>query len=147
MSPSTALRPLEDSPVRWRAVIGHDLVIILLAGAIAVALAQLLVTTPPKRTLTIVNGSDYELTVEAARPGDSSWTPVTIVDPRQSGRQARTIDQGDQWVFRFSGQGRSSGEVAISAEQLETDSWQFVVPPEVIAELENAGATPPPRSG
>jgi hypothetical protein len=147
MSPSTALRPLEDSPVRWRAIIGHDLVIILLASAVAVALAQLVVPTPPKRTLTIVNGSDYELTVEATRPGDSSWTPVAIVDPRHPGRPARTIDQGDQWVFRFSGQGRSGGEVAISAEQLETDGWQFVVPPDVVSELESAGATPPPRGG
>jgi hypothetical protein len=145
MAPSTVLRPQNHSPVRWRGVFAQDVVVIVLVGVIAVVLAQLFVTTPARRSLTLVNDSDYELTVEAARPGDTSWAPIAILDPRQPERVTRPIDQGDEWVLRFRSQGRSGGEVAVAREQLDQDGWRFVIPPTVAEELEAAGATPPPR--
>jgi hypothetical protein len=123
------------------------MVVIVLVGVIAVVLAQLFVTTPARRTLTLVNTTDYELTVEAARPGDTSWAPIAILDPGQPERVVRPIDQGDEWVLRFQAQGRSGGEVAVSRQQLDEDGGRFVVPATVAEELDAAGATPPPSGG
>jgi hypothetical protein len=147
MSPSTALRPRAGDTDRWRLFLNHDLLAIVVAAIVAVLLTQWLVDAPERVPLTVVNGTDYELTIDVGEPGETGWLPVVAIDPHQEQNRAGTIDQGDEWVFRFLGQGRSGGEVAITRDALEASGWRFEVPSEVVATLEANGATPPPRTG
>lgn len=147
MSPSTVLRPRADETARWRVFLDHDAIVILAAAIAAILLTQWLVETPDRVPLTVVNDTDYEVTIEATHTGDESWAPVAVIDPHQERNRFETIDQGDQWSFRFRAQGYSGGELAIAREALESSEWRLEVPPEVVAALEAAGATPPPRPG
>ena len=134
-------------PLAWRAFFDHDAIVIFVAAIAAILLTQWLVETPDRVPLTVVNDTDYELTIAATHAGDASWAPVAVIDPHQEQNRFETIDQGDEWVFRFRGQGYSGGELAITREALESSDWRLVVPPEVVTTLEAAGATPPPRAG
>ena len=145
MSPSTVLRPRADETARWRAFLDHDAIVIVAAAIAAILLTQWLVEAPDRVPLSVVNDTDYELTIHATNAGDASWAPVVVIEPHQERNRFETIDQGDEWVFRFRGQGYSGGELAVSREALESSEWRLEVPPEVVATLEAAGATPPPR--
>jgi hypothetical protein len=46
------------------------------------------------------------------------------------------IDQGDQWVFRFSSGGIDGGALHVSRTKLAADGWRVVVPRDVIARLQ-----------
>lgn len=147
MSPSTALRPRAGEAARWRVLLNHDLLAIVAAAVMAILATQWLIETPDRVPLIVVNDTDYELTIDAARPGESSWAPVVVIDPHQEQARFGTIDQGERWLFRFAGQGHSGGELAISRDALESSGWRLEVPAEVVATLVAAGAKPPPRTG
>jgi hypothetical protein len=147
MSPSTVLRPHAGEAAPWGSSVRRDLLSVVIAAAVALGLTLWLVEQPRRVPLTVANDTDYELTIGATSPGDDSWLPILVIDPHQERARAGTIDQGPEWVFRFSGQGRDGGQVTISREQLAADGWRFEVPSEVARRLEAQGATPPPRAG
>lgn len=144
MTPSTALRPREDSASRWPSFVGHDLFVIVVVAIAAVVLTVLITQPPDRVSLTIVNDTNYELTIWAKAPGDSSRTPVGIVGARSTRDAQRTIDQGSTWVFSFVGQGADAGEYQITREQLANDDWHLRVPREISEHLEQSGLDPPP---
>jgi hypothetical protein len=145
MSPSTALRPRAGEAAPWRSLLGHDLVAIVLAGLAALIVATWLVDSPGRVPLTVVNHTDYELTIATSKPGSNSWLPLLVIDPGEERTVQGAIDPGPEWVFRFAGQGRDGGEIAVTRDELRDAGWRFEVPPEVITQLEEAGATPPHR--
>jgi len=147
MSPSTAVRPHADAAAPWGSSVRRDLLAIVVAAALAAAITVWLVDAPARVPLTVVNDTDYELTVAVSSPGRDSWLPIVVIDPHQERVRSGTIDQGDEWVFRFAGQGRDGGEITTSRAQLADDGWRFEVPAEVAERLDAQGATPPPRSG
>lgn len=147
MSPSTAVRPHAEEATPWGSSVRRDLLAVVLAAAVAVGITLWLVEQPPRVPLMVANDTDYELTIAATSPGDDSWLPILVIDPHQERARAGTIDQGSEWVFRFSGQGRDGGQITISRDQLAADGWRFEVPAEVAQRLEAQGATPPPRAG
>ena len=53
-------------------------------------------------------------------------------------------DIGDTWVFRFSAQGETSGEVAFNRKQLERNGWRLEIPASIGDELRQKGAPAPP---
>ena len=89
------------------------------------------------------NPTAYDITVEASDDG-VGWTPVGTVKAGESISFERVYDQGDEWTFRFSSQGRDAGEVARTRAQLEVDDWQVAIPASVGATLAADGA---PESG
>jgi hypothetical protein len=143
MSPSTALRPRIDEASSG--FLSADLIAIVLASLAALVITIWLVDAPDRVALTIVNDTDYELTISTTDAGDDSWLPVMVIDPRQEQAKDGVIDPGAEWLFRFAGQGQDGGEIAVSRDELEASGWRFVVPNDVIDRLEQAGATPPPR--
>jgi hypothetical protein len=122
----------------------HDVVAIVVAAVLAVTIAQLIVQQPSRVDVTVVNETPYQLRIEAAGEGDSSWFPVMVVDPRETRERTGSVDQGELWRLQFAGQGRRSGEITVSRDELEADGWRLVVPPSVVEDLERQGATPPP---
>jgi hypothetical protein len=144
MTPSTALRPREDSAARWPSFVGHDLFVIIVIAIIAVVVTVLITRPPDRVSITIVNDSDYELTIWAAAPDDRSRTPVGIVGPRSTRDATRTIDQGSTWVFSFAGQGTDAGDHQVTREQLADDGWHLRVPSSISERLERTGVDPPP---
>ena len=115
----------------------------VLAGA--VALAALILLAPLLRMPSHVaeigfdNPTAYDITVEASDDG-ADWTPVGTVKAGESIAFERVYDQGDEWTFRFSSQGRDAGEVARSRAQLEADGWQVAIPASVGEALAADGA-------
>ncbi len=90
------------------------------------------------------NPTMYDITVEANDGQDAAWTPVGTVEAGESITFERVFDQGEEWVFRFSSQGRDAGELARTRAQLEESGWQVAVPASVGAALQADGA-PEPR--
>ena len=78
-----------------------------------------LVDTPRRVDLTIVNDTDYELTIAATKPGSDSWLPVMVIEPGREQSKAGVIDPGPEWVLRFAGQGEDGGQVAVTHDELE----------------------------
>ncbi len=118
--------------------------------AAAVVLAAGLLIAPLLRmpahvdAISFENPTPYDITVAANDGDDTDWTPVGTVEAGESVIFERVYDQGDQWVFRFSSQGRDAGELARTRAQLEEAGWQVAIPASVGATLRADGA-PEPR--
>ena len=145
MSPSTALRPRAGEAAPWLSFLRHDLVAVVLAGLAAVLVTAWLVDSPARVPLTVVNNTNYELTIATSKPGTNSWLPLLVINPGEERTVQGTIDPGPEWLFRFAGQGQDGGESAVTRDELRDAGWRFEVPAQVAAQLEDAGATPPPR--
>lgn len=122
----------------WWVVAGA---VVLTAGLL---LAPLLRMPAPIDGISFENPTPYDITVAANDGEDTAWTPVGTVEAGESVTFERVYDQGDEWVFRFSSQGRDAGEVARTRAQLEESGWQVAVPASVGAALRADGA-PEPR--
>ena len=109
------------------------------------AITTWLVDSPARVPLTVVNNTNYELTIATSKPGTNSWLPLLVINPGEERTVQGAIDPGPEWLFRFAGQGRDGGEIAVTRDELRDAGWRFEVPPAVVAQLEEAGATPPPR--
>lgn len=94
--------------------------------------------------LTVENGTAFNLRVEVSDGESESWLTVGTVPADDMKVFSRVIDQGEVWLFRFHGQGRSGGELEVDRSQLESDGWRLVVPESVADELRAQGVLPPP---
>src|SRR5437660_1305588 len=73
------------------------------AAAALFAVVQRLAHTPSKvERVTIVNPTPYDLEVEVSGADRSTGLTLGAVDREQTKTIEAVIDQGDQWVFRFS---------------------------------------------
>jgi hypothetical protein len=118
----------------------------VLAGAAvlaaAILLAPLLEMPSHIEQFSFENPTTYDITVEASDDG-TGWTPIGTVDAGESADFERVYDQGDQWVFRFSSQGRDAGTLERTRDQLEQDDWHVVIPASVGETLQADGAPEP----
>jgi hypothetical protein len=96
--------------------------------------------------VTVVNPGVYNLELEVKGTDDDSWLGLGTVQRGARASFDEVIDQGDQWVFRFSSGGQSGGEVTLSRSQLRADGWRLDVPADVLDRLRTAGI-PPSSSG
>lgn len=94
--------------------------------------------------VTVENGTAFNLRVEVSDGESESWLTVGTVPADDMKVFSRVIDQGEVWLFRFHGQGRSGGELEVDRSQLESDGWRLVVPESVADELRAQGVLPPP---
>jgi hypothetical protein len=94
--------------------------------------------------VTVRNGTEYDLDVDAAASDHDGWTPVGIALARSDRSFEQIIDHGEEWVFRFSGQGRDGGEVQMTRSELEANDWVLTVPPSVADRIRATGAPASP---
>ena len=85
MSPSTAPRPRAGEP-HVSLVFRHDLVAIVLAALAALLVTTWLVHTPTRVPLTVVNNTDYELTIATSKPGRTAGYQCWSSTPARSER-------------------------------------------------------------
>ena len=113
------------------------LAILALFGFVAVSLL-----TPSPGTVdrvTIKNGSEFDVNIDATNASHDGWTPVGIALAHADTNMREIIDHGDVWIFRFSGQGRDAGELRMTRSELAASNWSLTVPASVAQELRDAG--------
>ena len=84
--------------------------------------------------VTISNDTEFDLDIDAAASDHDGWTPVGIAFAGSDRTFEQVIDHGDEWVFRFRGQGRDGGEVPVTRAELEANDWVLEVPESVTLE-------------
>jgi hypothetical protein len=92
--------------------------------------------------VTVVNSGVYTLELEVKGADDHGWVGLGAVEREATARFDQVIDQGDQWVFRFSSGGESGGEVKLSRSYLKANGWRLDVPVEIHDRLRTAGIPP-----
>jgi hypothetical protein len=145
MDAQTGVRPtVPGGPRAYRRWKAPDVVLAL------VGLAMIVVGTAAVRLpatvdrVTLVNPTPYTLDIDVKGGPGRAWTPVGVVEERSTQVAEEVLDQGDQWVFRFQGQGAESEELRFTRRQLEEANWTFEIPPTVTDRLTIAGAPPNP---
>jgi hypothetical protein len=91
----------------------------------------------------INNETDYKAHVEVTGAVRDGWLQLTFVRPDTTNTVGKVLDQGDDWVFRFSYAGHDE-EVELSRTELERSDWTVDVPLSFEEGLREAGVTPPP---
>ncbi|MEY2478429.1 MAG: hypothetical protein QOG87_3744 [Actinomycetota bacterium] len=115
-------------------------------GAIALAVAAAGLAREPAFVdrVDIVNRSPYALSVDVRGEGGGGWVPLGYADQEASTAVREVLDQGGQWTFRFSAQGRAGGQFTVSRTDLGANRWHVDVPDAVGDRLRRAGAPPSP---
>ena len=91
------------------------------------------------RRLTVENPTPYFVNVEVSGAERDSWIELGSFGRERSRTVEELVDQGRQWVFRFSYAGVEGGELVVSRDRLVGDGWRITVPPEVTERLRAAG--------
>jgi len=113
------------------------LAVLALFGFVAVSL---LIPSPATvGHVTIKNGSEFDLNIDATSASHDGWTPVGIALAHADTDMRDVIDHGDVWVFRFTGQGHDAGELRITRADLAASNWALTVPASVAQQLRDAG--------
>jgi len=95
--------------------------------------------------LTVTNPSVYQVHVEVTDAKRAGWLDLGVVERGSTTTLEDTIDQGRQWVFRFSYGGVQAGEVVLDRAELTANGWKLTIPPEVTERLREAGMAPSAR--
>ena len=93
MSPSVATRTWGRPPP---VDLSHRRpLVVLVAVGLVVAIAVLPRLAPPAKApaLTVTNGTDYPVTIEASNGAGGGWTPVAFVDANRTVRAEELIDR------------------------------------------------------
>lgn len=122
------------------------LIAVLAATAATLVGGSLLLRGPTVvEEVSVANPSEFDVHVEVSRgEGPDGWISITTVDSRSTGVARDVIDQGEQWVFRFSTQGRAGGESRVARAELRQAQWSLEVPVEVVDRLRRSGAPATP---
>ena len=130
-------------PVPLRRAGGNLLVA---AGVGAVALIGL-VLAPAQQLpsfvsrITVTNPTPYHVEVDVRGAPDRGWLSLGGFAPDSTRSSYEVVDQGRQWVVRFSAGGREGGEMIVTRAQLEASKWRLQIPEIVAERLEEAGLT------
>lgn len=129
-----------ESPNRWPL-----LAILVLAMAAVATLGPLLLRGPTFiAEVKILNPSEYDIHVEVSGGQADGWLPVTTADSGATTMAVDVVDQGANWIFRFSAQGRHGGELRTTRSDLKQAGWSIEIPDDVIGRLRQEGAPPSP---
>ena len=132
------LRPAERS-VRGRLALGDTPAAVVAAG-LAILVGLLIAPRGDRVDLEVVNPTKYEITVEVSDQPDGSRTRVTTLAPGVTRTVFEVADQGDTWVFLFTGQGKDGGVLTVSAADLAASGWRLEIPVDVGEALAQQGA-------
>lgn len=143
MSPPTAVRlskPQQggsSSPLR-----PAYLLVALAALALFLLLPRLIAETSFIERISFENPTVYDISIEAGGPDRDGWLAIATATRGATSVAEEVLDIGEVWVFRFSAQGESGGELRLTRAQLASDDWRVRIP-ERVGELLRARGAPP----
>ena len=135
MSPSVATRTWGSDSTTDTANRRPLAILVVVGVVLAVLIAPRLALPAKVPPLTITNANEYTVMVEASNGRGDGWAPVAIIRSGQTAVVHELIDQGPDWTFRFTGQGRQFTGYGVSRAQLAADGWHYTVPDDVAAQL------------
>ena len=91
------------------------------------------------RRITVANPTAYGVEVDVASPKQDGWLVLGGFAPQSSRMLNQVIDQGRNWVFRFTYGGDNVGQIALSRTELQRTNWRVTIPPELGDRLAAAG--------
>jgi len=143
MSPTLA-RPRLAPP---KNVGGSLLVTASVAAVVVVAVALLPGMRSPTfvRRVTVANPTAYGIEVEVTNPQREGWLSLGGLPPQARRASDEVLDQGRDWVFRFTYGKDEVGQMGMSRDELREAGWEVAIPAEVGLRLAGAGATPSSR--
>jgi hypothetical protein len=121
-------------------------VTLVITGAVVVAIVALV--WPGSRLpsyvddITVVNPHPWDVGVDVTGAERDGWLGMGTVDRTASHAFGQVIDQGEQWVFRFTYSGVDGGELVVTRNELEASDWKVTVP-ELFAERMRASGLGP----
>jgi len=121
-------------------------VTLAIAAVVVVAIVALLL--PGSRlpsyvdAITVVNPHQWDAEAEATGTERDGWLGMGMVDRNASRRFEQVIDQGEQWVFRFTYGGVDGGELVVPRTELEASGWKVTVPQQFAERMRAAGVGP-----
>jgi len=144
MTPTLTRRP---RPAPSRNVTGNVLVWMWVAAVAVAALALAPGMRLPRVVgrVGVANPTVYSVDVDVRGADPTSWLDLGSVQRESTRNSYEVIDQGRQWMFRFSYAGEEVGMVAISRAQLKAGGWRIAIPPDVGDRLAAAGTPPSVR--
>src|SRR5687767_6264748 len=93
---------------RWRPrppAIAAALAAALVAVALALGPLSAVFESPSfVERISFVNPTEYHLSIDATDGGRGGWVSVGMAPKGSTSVHTETVDQGDVWIFRFSGQ-------------------------------------------
>ena len=125
-------------------VLGLVLALALVVGVV-VELAPRVAVPPHVARVRLVNPTVYHLNVEVAAQPDGPWVDLTTVTRESTATAGEVLDQGAQWVFRFSYGGVDAGTVEVARTDLAAAGWALRPPDAVGDRLRSAGLVPSAR--
>jgi hypothetical protein len=128
------------APVRSLRSIALGVAGVVAALAFAFAVTVALRSPSTVDEVTIDNTTSYPVHVEVRDAGDGSWLGLGVVTAGGSQDFREVLDQGDDWVFRFTSGNARGGEIVVSRDDLADNDWTASVPADVGQRLEEDGA-------
>lgn len=144
MSPPTTVR--SSQPAQAGSLLSQlrpaHLFVALGAIALFVLVTRLLAGPNFIDRISFENPTIYDISIEASGPDRDGWVAIATARPEATTAAEEVLDIGDEWVFRFSAQGVSGGELRLTRAQLADDAWRVRLPESVGEQLRAAGALP-----
>jgi hypothetical protein len=108
-------------------------------GIVALAALALIVmlsgSMPARETITIVNRTGAEVTVNATDAQRDGWLGVGTIDPKARATTKEVVDEGGVWRFRLTVGPDSLGEITRTADQLRAAGWTVTIPADAADKL------------
>ncbi len=145
MSPTLA-RPRIAPPKN----VGGSLMVSAGVAAVVVVAAALLpgMRLPTfVRRVTVTNATPYGIEVEVTNPQRDGWIDLGGFPPSATRPVYQVIDQGANWVFRFTHGPDDVGQIAMSRAELKRTNWRVTIPAELGDRLAAAGRPASARVG
>jgi hypothetical protein len=116
---------------------------VVAAAVLAIIVFSRIIAGPSfVKQLVVTNPTRYQVSVTVGSPGHSDVMALSTIEHDSTVEVDAVIDQGPQWVFRFSDQGHDGGAVTMSRDELRARGWRISIPAEVGERLAAAGALP-----
>ena len=112
---------------------------VMLVAAVMIPAQRLPVFTD---RLTIVNPTEYHIEIDARGLSDRSWFGLGGFSRESTRTTYEVLDQGRQWVLRFSSGGVEAGELMVSRADLQAGRWRLTIPESVAERLASQGVAP-----
>ena len=144
---SSVLDPPRSSPSRSPRpkVIITAVAAAVVAVGLLLAAQQLLPSTSSVRQITVTNPTPFHLEIDVTGVGKAHSVTLGAIGREQDKTFDDVIDQGDQWIFRFSSGTTDAGEMRIPRSELEQNHWKLKVSNDIGARLRTAGVPESPR--
>jgi hypothetical protein len=128
------------------ALLSREMLVLVLAGAIAVAAfvgIQAVLRGPELvDRVHVVNETPYLVDVEVTGSTRDGWLKLGPVSPGETHNFGNVVDQGDEWILHVTTRPHDGGEFSVTKAELERELWRVTIPPEVGERLETSGAVP-----